>query len=632
MATAPSGLTTSAGRDVVVPAALALIAVATLLRGWTAARGYFYADDFLLLGSAREHTLLDPNYYSGPDGTPHSPGALVGAWVAAHLLPLQWAPTVVIGLLLQVATLAAFLTLILRLFGRHPLILPSVAIASLSSLSLPGTVWWSTALAFLPAVLGGTLALVALVDHLRTGGRRSAVVSGVWLATALLFSERALVFVLLALGILLCWFTTGPIPARLRHLVTQHRWPTLTYAVVLGGYAVLVLRWARPLGPPDVPAADLVAFATDAIFRSILPGLVGGPFGWLPVGTAGALADPSPFVMTVCAALASAVITLTIWTRERTGRAWALLGVCAALGMSWPVLHGALALGPVVARDLRYFGELPVLTGVLLAFATIPLAGRWAAPQVDAPHERSTAAATLDRAVVAPLRAAGALGETSLQWVVPALALGLLVPSMLWSHVRYDPWWTHNPAKAWAQQAIPAVQNLPAGTLLGSTYVPEAVVSGLLYPANETTRILAPVLSSEQIFAPGSTTGRLVALDDSGTLRLAGVFGARGTGAPDDGCGWRLGDAETTITLSQAPGGAAPVLRLGTVSGSSLRLPLTAGDQNSVLTIEPGLGAVFVQVPPGVDSVTFHPSPTGATMCTNDITVGTVVPIAGTTP
>ena len=74
------------------------------------------------------------------------------------------------------------------------------------------------------------------------------------------------------------------------------------------------------------------------------------------------------------------------------------------------------------------------------------------------------------------------------------------------------------------------------------------------------------------------------------------------------------------------------MLRLGTVSGSSLRLPLTAGDQNSVLTIEPGLGAVFVQVPPGVDSVTFHPSPTGATMCTNDITVGTVVPIAGTTP
>lgn len=633
VAVAAPRVTSPARKDLVVPVATALIVGAALLRGWTALRGYFYAEDFAVLASAMDHSFLDPSYLLGHDGTGLWPGAVVSAWLAAHLTPLQWGPGVVMTILVQAATTTAFLALLVRLFGRHPLILPPVAILSLSSLSLPGTLWWSQALGSLPAQLAGVLGLLALVAHLRSGRVRPALLSTAALATALLFSERAVVFVLLAVGILLCWFTTGGVGGRLRQLVTTHRWISLPYAVVLSAYAVGVFSVvSSPFPLVTLPAQEALTYVMDSVFRAVVPALVGGPWQWLPVGTAGALADPNPFVITLSALLVGTVVAVTVWTRERAARAWALLGGGVVVAMAWPVLHGALALGPVVALDLRYQGEVALVAALMLGFATMPLTGTWAAPPLDAPTERAAGMAGLHRTVVQPLRAAGVLGSTSEKWVVPAVALTLLVPSMLASHLAYDPWWTHNPAKPWAQRAIPAVQQIPTGTLLGSTYVPSSVVSGLLYPANQSTRMLAPVLTNTQVLQPGVATNRLVALDDTGTLRLAGVFGSRGTGAPDDGCGWRLGDSVTTITLSAPVTTKDPVLRLGSVAGGTLTLPVTVGDQETELPIQAGLGAVFLQVPTGVESVTFHPSATGATMCSNDLTVGDVVPLPRTTP
>jgi hypothetical protein len=141
------------------------------------------------------------------------------------------------------------------------------------------------------------------------------------------------------------------------------------------------------------------------------------------------------------------------------------------------------------------------------------------------------------------------------------------------------------------------------------------------------------VLTRSQVLDVGSSAPRIVIPDEEGHLRLALVRGARGVGAPSTPCGWTLGRREVSVSIPRAILPPRPVIRIGYLASSATTLTMTANGRSSRIPIAEGPGTAFVQVS-GADlsSLAFSASDDGATVCTDDITVGTPVPIPGSTP
>lgn len=647
----------SRGREITVGRiAFVLILLQLLVRGWSCVRGYFYLDDFSFMGRAMHYNPVDPAYLMYPYNSHVMPGAYIWVWLSTHAFPLSWPPVALAMLVLQTILAIATYRLLVELFGRRPLILVALAVALFSPVSLPASLWWAAALNQLPQQLAIVVGLLAFVRYLRHGRRWHLVAGPVALVGGLLFSEKTLFLLPLLVGLTLAFFTSGSLWQRLRQTVRLHWRVWVLYAVVALPYlAYYVTSVPSPLRQ-TATGHDVADLATQSFFRATLPGLFGGPWTWSKIGFAGALADPSPFLVALALILGTAVVTVTVVWWRGAGLAWLVFLGYAAVNLALLARSRATIIGPIIGTEYRYQSDLALIAALALAFATMQVRGRFtlAHPTLLEPRasSREWLSASLGRVIrdaavdsssPAPVPAKGGrrrrprerLGLTpelrSGRGLAALTATAALTASALWSTAAYDPLWVDNPARGYLATAQVELKALPPGAAIADAPVPTQVAWALIYPYNMTANMFAPILPPNRRLTPGHGSGEALVPDESGHLRTVLVVGPSARPGPVAGCGWQLG-AGADIPLTAKATDAVVLIRVGYLATAETVLVLRAGDTTVRLPIKAGLGSSFAAVPGPITSLHVTGVGDNVRVCSDDIMAGAPVAVPGTTP
>lgn len=617
----------------VVGIAVGLIVLQTVLRAWTCLRGWFYIDDFAFTGRAMEYHLLDPAYLLHTYNSHVMPGAWVWVWVTTRLFPMEWAPVAIAMLVLQLALAVLVLRLLVDMFGPRPLILPPLAIALLSPITLPASVWWAAALNQLPQQLALAGGLLALVRYLRTGSRRAALAGPVILVGGLLFSEKSLFLVPLIVALVLVYTCSGGLLVRVRESCKRDRLLWTGYAVVallyLVGYVGLV---PSPIRTTAMAGHDLLELLMVSIFHATVPGVVGGPLTWQAVGFAGALAFPSALVVGAAVLLVGAVVAATVALQRGAARAWVILAGYLLVNLVLLSRSRATVIGPVIGTEYRYQTDVALVAAVMLGLATMSVLARFPHAAFDPLRPRPEVHARLEASVLTPLADAHALPVNGLMGPIASVGTAIVVVGSVASTLAYDSFWVNNPAKPWYSSVRTELEGLPTGTRLTDSFVPQYVAWGFVYPYNESFHVLSPILAERQTLTPGAIAERVVAPDDGGHLRLVVPTGATAGHGPAKGCGYRVGTKPVTIQLDADAAQPLTLVRVGFATTAATRLVVTAGGRSSSLPVTAGLRTAYVAVDGPVETLTLRSTASGAAVCTDDVTAGSPVLIPGSTP
>ncbi|MGY1693976.1 hypothetical protein ACI780_03610 [Geodermatophilus sp. SYSU D00814] len=584
-------------REALVPAvAAALVAVHLLLRAWTAAGGWLTRQD-----------LLAPASLIGLTGeVPGPPAAAALARGVASVAPYSWPGLVALEVAGQLLVDLLLYRLLVDLAGRRPAVLLPFTVYLTSSLPLVGGLWWSAALVQLPLQLVLLTAVGAHVRHLRTRAPGPAVVAGLAVAGGLLFAGWVALVPLLLLAGTLAWATAGPLRERVRALA---RWRTAWAAQAAGVFAGLLARALTDAGPLLDPTRLHAAAgaAPGELARTVLPGLVGGPWGWRPVALPFAVPEPPPALVWGAGAVVAAVVVGSVVLARGALRAWLLAAAAGAVVLlaegaapDRADVTGGLPAGTVAPATLA------LLAALGLTLAVLPVVG---AP----PVLRRRRAAGLPARLARP-----ALGVA----VGGALAVGCVL-----STAGFASFWSVNATRDYVAEARASVigrQDL----VVADTTVPEEVVPGALAPANRASVVLSGLPAQPHFLQVGEVTHQLAALDDRGRGQLAAVDPVTTSGpGPQPDCGWQVAGAPVTVPLRQAVPPGRWIVQVAYIAGGANAVTVQAGDTLGGRLVGAGLRDLYLQVDGAVDELVVAVDDPGVPVCVGVATVGTPRPL-----
>ncbi|HET6876296.1 MAG TPA: hypothetical protein VFH38_02070 [Jatrophihabitans sp.] len=619
-----------AGSRRVAIAATALIGLQAGLRAWIGYRGFFSLDDFAFTANAAQHSLFDPGYLLKPYNSHLMPGAFAEVWVLTKLWPLQFGVVATVDMLLQALVGFAFYRLLRALFGTRPAILVPLAVFLFTPITLDASTWWAAALNQLPQQLAMLAALLCQTRYLRTGRTRVGMLGALAVLAGLLFSEKTLLAVPLVVAFTLFWFVDGGIVHRLVQGWRRHWKVWLAYLAVAvpyaGYYAVSV---PSPGGAVGTGGDTLQLYGT-ALGHTLLPGLLGGPWRWRQIGSAGALADPGQAAAWLSGAVVLAVVVATIVAHHRAWYGWAFGFGYAVLDIGVVAVSRATIVGPVVGNVCRYLTDAAGVAVLGAALAVLSPVGSWRHPPatlVRRPNPlRHLAATQLARDLRSLLPRPGSAA------VVGTLVAAIVASSTV-STLRFDRFWSTNPARPYLQRLRADLAALPPSTRVYDATVPVGVVWPLLYPYNRLSRVLSPLPERPPFLHPGQSTAALAVPDASGRLRMAQVAGVGALPGPTaGGCGYLLGRTPVRIPLAAPTTAWSWVVRIGYIAGANAAATLHAGATTVQIAIHRGVHQIFVEADGAIRSVRITALSGDAEACTDDVTVGRVRPIPGTTP
>ena len=113
---------------------------------------------------------------------------------------------------------------------------------------------------------------------------------------------------------------------------------------------------------------------SNLVLQRYAPAVLGGPLRWTAIDQF-SLANPGNAGQLLCLALIGLLIREIARTRTRSARAWWLPVFFLACDVLLVVAGRASFVGPLIALDFRYQGELPAVTALALACATMPIIG-----------------------------------------------------------------------------------------------------------------------------------------------------------------------------------------------------------------------------------------------------------------
>ncbi len=386
-------------------------------------RGWYYNDDFALLMNA-SHRSLGWNYLKTPINDHLLPGVRLEFWLLRHTVPLNYTLTIVIRLLMQLASTVLLFQLLTMLAGRRRRVLLTVGLYALCPLVLTNSLWLTVALSLLPAQ---AFVLAALVSHVRatvTGQWRWAAASGLCLLGGALFWEKvavsAVILPILSLGYLYGGSLRQRVAATLRAwkawLLAASPIALFTTYFVLAGYGGATRQ---------VSASDLVGVWWMQWSRVVSPSLFGGPWTWFDqpnvslgyaqIPRAALVLTQVGFALVVCAGLRLVGLRSLI--------AWTIPGLPLILGTTLVAFGRFAFFGQLIATTLRYGADLAAPLFIGLALAIIPTSAeairrRVAAAAVVAPVTRQD----LEAAPVPPSASALPPSAPALPPSAPALA------------------------------------------------------------------------------------------------------------------------------------------------------------------------------------------------------------------
>ncbi len=353
--------TPSVGTAVVVGLHFVLWAI-TMFGGW------LYWDDFILQGQAARLGLSTDLLLNNHDGHV-MPLTYAVVWFLQDLSGLNYA-LVAGSMLVGQAILVLSAVLATRsLLGRGLPALIALAVILLSPIMLPGFTWWSAALTLVPLMSCMLLATVAHVHYLRTGSKGALITSYALGVVALGFFEKAVLIPFWLFGVTVLVTRATGFWASVRASLRRHwrlwaGWSGVLVAYLLAFAQVAEGRTNLPTGPGQV-----VSLLGRAVFRTIAPGLVGGPVHWTPVDYSASFADPPWWVILLGALVVTAVVVAGVRRPGISRKAWAVAGSYLTLDLA---TFAVGRLGPVgdpgVIQAGRYVATAMIGIAIAIAF------------------------------------------------------------------------------------------------------------------------------------------------------------------------------------------------------------------------------------------------------------------------
>lgn len=346
-------------------AALGIVAVTAVVRGWLLAGSYFNQDDFYMTGRAAESDLTWD--YLVRDFAGHvNPLQQLTLWVVAHGAPYRW-PVLAVGILLVnlLAVVLVWLILSRLLPGRWARVV-LLAVFAWTPLTLVSTLWWSASMFLWPHVTC-SLAAVWLLVRWKQEGRPVSHVLAILLVTAigLLWHERSVLIPPLVFGVAVALADRATGWRKVTAALRDHAWLWGGMVALVGGFLVAHSRLTEVEGGGGTPR-QLLGVTWSFLGRSAVPGLAGGP--WTGEIDGGAV-RPAAWV-TVVSLLLAAVVLVLLLRGGGPARRWALavlLGYVAA--DTALLLSGRAAFGAVIGLDPRYSADIPHAAVVCAALA-----------------------------------------------------------------------------------------------------------------------------------------------------------------------------------------------------------------------------------------------------------------------
>ncbi|MFD8104323.1 hypothetical protein ACFV24_32800 [Nocardia fluminea] len=591
------------GRTVLLVAAAAILAQ-LVLRGWVAASGFFYWDDFLLIGRVSSQPVLSTELlFTSHDGHV-MPLAFVLTWLVTEVAPLNWAVAVVVLTGLQLLASLAVLRLLIVLLGIRARMLGPLAFYLVVPLTVPAFAWWSAAVNALPLQIALAWVSADAVRLVRTGRRRYAVSGAVMFAVALLFFEKSVVVlpVAVAVAVLAAHVTGGSVRAAARR--GGALW-TAAGGVLLVWVAcfLLVIQRPRGLSAPEHPGS----LWSRALSDGLVPALLGGPWRWERWQPATPWAD-SPSVLVALSWLT--LILFATWTMRTRGRVVAVW-VCAA-GYAVLTIAPVVILrdGPSTAglllQSVRYFADFAVIATVALALiALAPRRYRSSSVQGSnrpARREDSAGIDPADARVVSGSAPIEGRRDGRARQVAGIAAIVVFLAGSVYSTFTFTRSWEPSPARTYVNGVRAALPGAGDAPLLPQE-VPWNVLNPLAFPENMTDRVFAPI-ATPTTFA--LSTPRLRMITDDGAIVDAQVWWNRAiVEGPEPRCGYRVrGTTGANLPLDgpmQIRDWTAQVNYNAERDG---RIALSfEGETETIADVRAGLNTVYVRLLGGGDTL-----------------------------
>ena len=586
--------------------AVSLLLLQALWRAWIAFQGYFTGDDFVFTANA-SRTPFGLDYLLREHVGHLMPGAFALAKAFDAIGPLNYPLVVLVDLGIQAAAGWWMYKLLVLLFGPRKGVIVPLAFFLFTPLTLDAFLWWAAALNHLPLQLGMVLTLYAHVRYVRDRDRKWLLVALPSFLLALSFFEKAvLIPPYLLLFSYLYLLGQGSVPQRLRETVLRH-WPIWTmYGVVCAGYVALYLARLTFAFDKHPNAPTVAQLAGTVVGTTVIPGLFGGPWRFLPLGFAGGAADPVGWVKWLTWELLAIVVVASVFLRRRAARAWILLAAYVAADIAL-LAAGRLAwIGPIIGQSYRYVADAAVPATLTLALILMPMIG----------EDR-----TLTR-----------IGEATASWLsqhrwLPVAAAVLAINAFLFSAAyttqQYAKLWSNNPAGAYMRNAKTALAQAPD----------DACCSTSRCPATCST------VSSPPTTARGGCSGRGVTGRGS-ARRRASCGSCRPTDiswrAPSTA--WSAGRSVAQLRLGDPDGktGIVPLrdalydwpwtVHATYLAGKTTTAVVKFGDGRRSVVLQKGLHDIYVPVIGSGSDVEITPKDPTAGICVDAVTVGVRAP------
>ncbi|WP_243655129.1 hypothetical protein [Nocardia alba] len=619
----PSGPTPTptpiSGRVVLLIAA-ALIAAQLVLRGWVAASGFFYWDDFLLIGRVSSQPVLSTELlFTSHDGHV-MPLAFVLIWLVTEVAPLSWPAAVVVLTGLQLLASLAVLRLLVVLLGVRARLLGPLVFFLFVPLTVPAFAWWSAAVNALPLQIALAWVSADAVLLVRTGRRRYAASGAVVFAVALMFFEKSVVVLPVAFAaVVLTAYVTGG-SARVAARRGGLLW-TAAGAVLLAWSAcfLFVIQRPRGLSAPEHPGT----LWSRALSDGLVPALFGGPWRWERWQPATPWAD-APSVLAVLSWLA--LILFAVWTM-RTRRRVAAIWVCAAG-------YGVLTIAPVVIlrdgpstaglllQSVRYFADFAVVATVALALiALAPRRARSSSISRSNAHARQQVPTSVESTHTRTEGGSAAIEASRARRIVGISAIAAFLASSVYSTITFTRSWEPSPARTYVSGVRAALPGAADAPLLPQE-VPWNVLNPLAFPENMTDRVFAP-LATSTTFA--HSTPRLRMITDDGAIVDARVWWNRAiVEGPEPRCGYRVpGTAGANLPLDGPMQIRDWTAQVNYNAARDGRIALSfEGETETIADVRAGLNTVYIRLLGGGDTLRIRSLEEGQSLCVGAGPVG----------
>ncbi|MFF0378557.1 hypothetical protein [Actinoplanes missouriensis] len=591
--------------DVVVAAAVALIVVSVVARALIARRGYLSYDDFPLISMAEEKAL-GPDYLFDLFNNHLMPAGHLVTWLTNAIGGFSYGPYLALLITAQAVVSIAFYRLLrLMLVPGWALLVP-LAVFLFSPLTLEASSWWAVGINMLPMQLAMILAVGAQVKYMRTGARKHLVTLALSVLLGLLFFEKAILTVALVFLVALFLYAPGG-PVRAVVQTIRRWWPSwavLTFISLLFLAFYLVRSTSSLRRPASVD--EVITFVVQMFGHTLLPGMAGGPWSWLGAGDGAPITAPSVLARWIALGVVALFVAFTVWLRGFAAvRAWLLLLSYTAIVAG---LLGATRLGSVysgVAGAVpRYLADVAVVAAIAVGAALCGLR------QIDAVAKPvSPPRVVLTGRLAVPLLAGG---------------LAAFLVSAGISGTGFGDAWAIKQGRDYLANARAGLEAAPAGTVFMDQTVPDGVVGRLSAPYNKQSKFFAPLENGPDFVTQAR---QLSVFDEEGNVRPAWVRGSRSLPGPRSGCGYHLAGSTVRIPLDSSVDEYWHVVRIAYLARNDTSATARIGDGLVVpFDVHRGLNAVFLLAHGGGASVDVTVHDRTASLCTDEVLVGDIVP------